>query len=273
MSISTKKEDKKKPTAITIWTYDGFFQGECSNFNLEIANLPENTLFYVNEGYISYKDGKKCYYNDIYIVAQIMPLAHQPKDIESYECKDDKVKILRALHDPENGKFLGIEYCVALITVREDLDEQFFDYGYVKSDSKTLYLTVKNKIPSSFKATCFGFLKNRFEAGALSEQDYSKVFFYLPSTVDRCEEINKYMASVFLRPFIVNVKDLGDDFNPAVSFDRAAVVSYMKKVAEQSSQNLKRNADAFLSKIKHDNETLIWPSGKRMVSDKFALTY
>ena len=69
------------------------------------------------------------------------------------------------------------------------------------------------------------------------------------------------------------MKDLVEDFNPAVSFDRAAVVSYMEKVAEQSSQNLKRNADAFLSKTKHDNETLIWPSGKRTVSDKFALTY
>ena len=47
----------------------------------------------------------------------------------------------------------------------------------------------------------------------------------------------------------------------------------MKKVAERSSQNLRRNADAFLSKTKHDNETLIWPKGMRMVSDKFALTY
>ena len=273
MSISTEKEDERKLKAVTMWTNDGFFQGECSNFNLEKANIPENTLFYVNQGYRSYKDGKKCYYNDSYIIAQIMPLVHQPKDIESYECKDDEVKILRALYNPENDKFLGIEYCVALITVREDFDEQFFDYGYTKEKSNRLYSTVKNKIPSSFKATCFGFLKNQFEGGVYSEQDFSKVFFFLPSTVDRCEEINKYMTSVYFRPFILHMKDLVEDFNPAVSFDRAAVVSYMEKVAEQSSQNLKRNADAFLSKTKHDNETLIWPSGKRTVSDKFALTY
>ena len=100
-----------------MWSNDGFFQGKCSNINLEKANMPENTIFYVNQGYRTYKDGKKCYYNDIYIVAQTMPLTHQPKDIESYECKDNKVKILRALYNPENGKFLGIEYCVALITV------------------------------------------------------------------------------------------------------------------------------------------------------------
>ena len=78
-----------------MWTKNGFFADECCDFSLEKANLPENTLFYVNQGYQSYKDGKKCYYNDIYIVAQIMPLAHQPKDIESYDCKDDKVKILQ----------------------------------------------------------------------------------------------------------------------------------------------------------------------------------
>ena len=55
-----------------------------------------------------------------------MPLAHQPKDIESYNCKDNEVKILRVKYDPANGKFLGVENCVALITVKNDPEEQFF---------------------------------------------------------------------------------------------------------------------------------------------------
>ena len=173
---------------------------------------------------------------------------------------------MRPLYDGDSGKFLGLEYCIALITVRDDPDEQFFDNGYLKSESKNLCCTVKNKIPSSFKATCFGFLKNQFEGEVLIEQDRSEVFFYLPSTVDRCEEINKYMTTVHLRHFHVRITDLGEDFNPALAFDRASVVKFMKKVAEQSSQNLKRNADAFLSKTKHDNDTLIWPGGKRTVS-------
>ena len=46
-----------------------------------------------------------------------MLLAQQPKDIESYELKDDEVKILRPSYDPITGEFLGIEYCVALIAV------------------------------------------------------------------------------------------------------------------------------------------------------------
>ena len=84
-----------------------------------------------------------------------MPLAMQPKDIGSYQLKDDEVKILRARYDSISDEFLGIEYCIGLITVRNDADEQFFEYGYNKDNAKLLYSTEKSKIPSSFKATVF----------------------------------------------------------------------------------------------------------------------
>ena len=235
MSLSTTKKDEKKPTSVTMWKNNGLFSDECCDFSLEKANLTENILFYVNQGYQTYKDGKKCYYNDIYIVAQIMPLAHQRKDIESYDCNEDEVKILRTKYDPNTGKFLGIEYCVALITVKNNPEEQFFDYGYVKSNSKMLYSTRKSKIPSSFKATAFGTHKNQYEGGVFLEQDFSKIFFYLPSTVDRCDDINKYLTSLYPKPCHVDINDLGEGFDPAISFDRAAVVKCMKNIAEQSS--------------------------------------
>ena len=201
MSLSTTKNSgEKKSKSVTMWSRNGFFADECCNFSLEKANLPENTLFYVNQGYQSYRDGKKCYYNDVYIVVQIMSLAHQSKDIESCNCKGEKVKILRTKYDPANGKLLGIEYCVALITVKNDPEEQFFHYGYVKTNSRMLYSTRKSKIPSSFKATTFGTHKNQYEGGVFLEQDFSKIFLYLHYTVDRCEEINKYLTSVYLKP-------------------------------------------------------------------------
>ena len=273
MSLSTTKDEEKKPKSVTMWTRNGFFADECCDFSLEKVNMPENALFYVNQGYQFYKDGKKCYYNDIYIVVQIMPSAHQPKDIESCDYKDDEVKILRARYNPANAKFLGIENCVALITAKNDPEEQFFDYGYVKANSKMVYSTKKSKIPSSFKATAFGTHENQYEGGVFLEQDFSKIFFYLPSLVDRCEETNKYLISVYLKSYHVDINDLGKAFNPAISFDREPVVKCMKKIAEQSSQNLKRNADAFLAGIEHDNGSLIWPDGKRTVSNKFSLTY
>ena len=72
----------------------------------------------------------------------------------------------------------------------------------------------------------------------------------------------------------IDHKEFGKDFDPSNwDFDRNAVVEVLKKVALQSSQNLKRNADAFLSDIYHDNNKLFWPGEKRTSIDKFALTY
>ena len=64
--------------------------------------------------------------------------------------------------------------------------------------------------------------------------------------MDSNEKINKYLSSVHLKPFAVNLTDIYKDFNPAdPNLNSPAVVKFMKKVALQSSQNLKRNADAF----------------------------
>ena len=82
--------------------------------------MPENSVFYINQAYQSWKDDKKVYYIDVFVLAQIMPLAHQPKDVETYELKEDGVIILRPRYDPISGEFLGTENCIALITVRND---------------------------------------------------------------------------------------------------------------------------------------------------------
>ena len=153
---------EKKLKQVNLWAQQGFFLGESSNFNIPKANLPENTIFYANQGYRAMKDRKKCYYNDLYIIGQIMPLAQQPDEVDGCDCKPNEVKILRTLYDLRTGKFLGVKQCVALITVRDDDNEQFFDYGYdEKNDSIRLYSAQKTKIPSSFRSTCFSFLKNQ----------------------------------------------------------------------------------------------------------------
>ena len=53
---------------------NGFFNLQLCIFSLEKPNLPENTIFYINQGYLSYKDNKKVYYNDVFIIGQITPL-------------------------------------------------------------------------------------------------------------------------------------------------------------------------------------------------------
>ena len=116
---------------------------------------------------------------------------------------------MRPRYNPESGDFLGIEYCVGNITVRNDPQEQFFDYGYNKDNAKILYCTQKLKIPNSFETTFFGQHRMQYEGDAFNEQDFSQVYFYVPSTVDRNEKINKYMTSVHLKPFIISPEDFG----------------------------------------------------------------
>ena len=86
----------------------------------------------MNQGYQSRKDGKKVYYTDVFIIAQIMPLAHQPADIESYVLKENEVKILRSRYSPVRGDFLGIEYCVGMITVHNDPRSNFLTTVTIK---------------------------------------------------------------------------------------------------------------------------------------------
>ena len=74
-------------------------------------------------------------------------------------------------------EFLGIEYCVALVTVRNDPQEQLFDYGYHKENSRKLYSTRKLKVANSFKTTIFGQHRMQYEGAAFDEQKFSKLFF------------------------------------------------------------------------------------------------
>ena len=54
MKISTTNED-----TIFLWDKPGYFQNDLVDFSIEKTNLPENTLFYLNQGYQTYKEDKK----------------------------------------------------------------------------------------------------------------------------------------------------------------------------------------------------------------------
>ena len=95
MTVSTVNGEEKVKKSINLWENFGYFGTESCHFSIKKANLPENTVFYINQAYQSFKDGEKVYYIDVFIIAQMMPLAHQPKDIESYELKEDEVKIFK----------------------------------------------------------------------------------------------------------------------------------------------------------------------------------
>ena len=109
----TVGKDQEKKNNETLWVEYGHFCLQACDFPIEKTNLPENAIFYINQGYLSHKDNKKIYHSDIFIIEQITPLLYQPKNIVDYVPKEDEVKILRSKYNPSTGEFLGLEYCIA----------------------------------------------------------------------------------------------------------------------------------------------------------------
>ena len=55
-------------------------------------------------------------------MGQIIPLLDQPKNTDEYVPKEIDVKILRSKYNTSTEDYLGLEYCVAYLTVRNDLE-------------------------------------------------------------------------------------------------------------------------------------------------------
>ena len=173
------------------------------------------TIYYLNQGYLSYKDNKKIYYIDLDIVGPIVPLLSQSENLDEYKLKENEVKIIRANYDTVTGQFIGLENFLGYLNVRGDMHEISFDYGFSKEKSKDLYNMHRMKIPNSFSSTIFNRHRIQYDFGAYSETDFSEVFFFLPCTVDRVEEINQYLGSVNLSAIDIDISDFCKNFNPS----------------------------------------------------------
>ena len=165
-----------------------------------MGNLPELTIFYVSQGYLSYKDNKKIYYCATYIIGQVLPMLNPPESLKNYELKSNEARIIRPKYDHVSGQFLGLVDTLGYLTVRGSEAEYFFDYGFNKENRKVLYSTHKTKVLSTFSSTIFNRRRIQYEADTFSETDFSNLFFFLPATTDRIEDIDRYLNSVNLPP-------------------------------------------------------------------------
>ena len=86
---------------------------------MEKANLLENSVFYINQTYKSYKDNK-VYYCNYYILGQINQYQNPPKDLNNYVCKPDEINIFRRKYDTVTGDFLGLFETLDYLTVQGD---------------------------------------------------------------------------------------------------------------------------------------------------------
>ena len=154
------------------------------------------------------------------------------------------------------------------IMVKGDPQEHFLDYGYSKQNSKILHSHYKKCIPSSFNRTFFNRHRIQYESGAL-QTTYSNIHYFLPSTTDRVEEINRHMGPINLLPIDIPEKTFEVEDN--VQFDPSkldyecpekekitgAVVKMLKKITDISNANLVKNTDGLLSKL-NVNEEVEW---------------
>ena len=174
------------------------------------------------------------------------------------------------------------------ITLQGDKRERFYSYGFSKEKSNLLYCSQKDPLPNIFFSTALKkhhrFLRDENQKKVLA----SKMFLYLPATLDRKEEFLQYKDNVHLHPIDVNYEELrilneGNDMNPNLLENKAlrkdVVMAYykvMKNIAEFSNQNLIKNSDTYLAKggiIDPENEFQWIDDSYKKEQQKFQLTY
>ena len=286
--MNLNDDDSKKTE--NAWKENGFFKEQRTDLTISKPNFPKNTLCYVNQGSISPIKGEQAIYLEFAIIGQILPFANpNPEiDLDHYDFKGNEVLLFVPSYNTETGLYQGLKKKLGYITLREDVNERFFSYGYQKEKSKVLYCTVKQPIPNIFHCTAFkkhmGYLLDENQ----KKSNMSYMFLFLPSTLDRKEEIMQFKNNVHLHPVDVAYNDLKElngnsDFNPS-NFDKKTLrqnllplfYKYMKSVAETSNNNLTRNSDAYLSsggKI-NPNSEFNWINNAHLEAEqKFQLTY
>ena len=148
--------DSKKTE--TMWKENGFSKEQRRDLTNATPNFPENTLCYVNQGSISHIKGREqAIYLEFVTTGQILPFANpDPKiDLDHYDFKDNEVLLYVPSYNTETGLYQGLKKQLGYITLRGDVNERFFSYGYNKEKSKVLFCTVKQPIPNIFQCTAF----------------------------------------------------------------------------------------------------------------------
>ena len=173
--------------------------------------------------------------------------------------------------------------------MRGDEEKDFFSYGHDEQNSKSLHSYAKKD------AECCHlhmFFKNIILNEQHEMKEFSALFYYLPSTTDRKEKINKFKENVKL-----NLIDSSLEFLDSFSSDElfsfrleyltSAILdlrdlqvqmlykffSHMSKV---SNDNLIWNTNNLLAKntnINTINMQMVGPSRHRYDPSKFKLTY
>ena len=182
------------------WKINGFFGDQKSDFTTPKLNFPENTLVYCNQGTIStLKAGECAIYLDHVILGQVIAANNSPPNLDNNVLEENEVILHVPLYNTKTGYFRGVKNWLAFIMIQGDPDEVFYSYGYNDERSKVLYSSFKQPLPNIFQGAAF----KKHVPQLIEEkqtQDQSKLFFFLSSTTDMKEKINKFFGKAYLYP-------------------------------------------------------------------------
>ena len=188
MLISLKDHESKKTETVCLG--NGFFDVQRSDLTIPKPNFPEKTLVYVNQGSISTAKGGHAIYLAFVIIGQLMPVANSDSkiDLANHNFKDYEACLFAPVYNKAAGMYGGLTKRLAHITLRGDINERFYSYGYNKERSTLLYCVNRQPLPNIFHCTAFkqhhGFLLDENQ----KEAELSKMFMFLHSTLDRKEK-------------------------------------------------------------------------------------
>ena len=171
-------------------------------------------------------------YNHNHILGQLVVSVNQPNDIDQYTPAKNEVKGAVCLYDTSTGEFQGIAMMLAYIILHGVDEECFFSYGYSEKKSLVLHSVAKEKIHNAFISTCFKKHFHEIMNERWHNEEFSSVFFYLPSVTDREGKINQHRDNVNLNPI-----DCSLDYLSSFSYDKE--VSFRPDLSNFPSKELR----------------------------------
>ena len=93
-------------------------------------------------------------YLEFVILAQILPMANLPPDIDldKHNYKDNEVFIFTQRYNAQNGLCRGLTKKLGYITLRGDANEGFYSYGFDKKIRKFCFALPNNHCQTFFSA-------------------------------------------------------------------------------------------------------------------------
>ena len=111
-------------------------------------NFPENTLVYINNNSNTPVKGGHALYLEYVIIGQILLMANLPPgiDLDKDDYKDNEVLIF----NPENGLYRGLTKKFGYVTLRVDLNENFYAMVLTNRIQKFCFALSDNHYPIFF---------------------------------------------------------------------------------------------------------------------------